>query len=117
MMRSLADSLLDMEAAAGKLVDEAEQKGMEITEAKFGLRDVRQARLQSRTVVHAFDESKFRAVVEKGITQAASVSHEASEAIDEFYFRRIGLGVSTFIITILAVCLWLLIRRIEARAK
>ncbi|HSQ74936.1 MAG TPA: cytochrome c3 family protein [Bacteroidota bacterium] len=117
MMRSLADSLLEMESAAEKLVDEAEQKGMEITEARFGLRDVRQARLQSRTVVHAFDEPKFRAVVEKGITQAASVSDGASEAIDEFYFRRIGLGVSTLIITILALSLWLLIRRIETKAK
>jgi hypothetical protein len=112
-MRSLVDSLIALETLSHSLVDEAEQKGMEIGEAKFRLRNVRQARLETRTIVHAFDEAKFRPVAEKGFAQAVSVQHEAQEAIHEFYFRRIGLGVSTLIITIIAICLWLVIRRIE----
>jgi predicted CXXCH cytochrome family protein len=116
-MRTLADSLHAMEANAHALVEEAEQKGMEIGEAKFRLRDVRQARLESRTVVHAFDGSRFRPVVEKGLVHARSVQEAARAAIHEFYFRRIGLGVSTLIITLLATCLWLLIRRIDRKQK
>jgi hypothetical protein len=96
-------------------VDEAEQKGMEIGDAKFGLRGVRQTRLETRTLIHAFSESKSRAAVEKGFVQAAWVQGEAQEAIHEFYFRRIGLGVSTLIITIIAICLWLLIRRLDGK--
>ena len=116
-MRALVDSLMAMEEVSRVLVDEAEQKGMEIGEAKFRLRDVRQARLETKTMVHAFDQGKFQTVAEKGIAQAALVQSEAREAIDEFYFRRIGLGVSTLIITLLAISTWLLIRRIERKAK
>ncbi len=114
-MRQLADSLKDAELKGRNLVDEAEQKGMEISEAKFKLRDVRQARLQSRTMVHSFNEQKFGDVVHKGLAVAVLVSGEGQSAIDEYYFRRIGLGVATIIITILATSLYLLIRRIERK--
>jgi len=114
-MRTMVDSLATMEAIARSLVEAAEQKGMEISEAKFRLRDVRQFRLEAGTLVHAFDEARIRVVAEKGIAAAASIQHEGRAAIDEFYFRRIGLGVATLIITTIAVCLWLLIRRVEKK--
>ncbi|MBI4811794.1 MAG: cytochrome c3 family protein, partial [Ignavibacteriales bacterium] len=60
LMRQLIDSLETSEKFAGSLVDEAEQKGMEISEAKFKLRDIRQERLQARTRVHSFNEENFR---------------------------------------------------------
>lgn len=113
VMRSLIDSLEASEVRARNLVDEAEQKGMEVGEAKFKLRDVRQARLEARTKVHAFDEAQFRAVVDKGFVTAGDVTEEAKQAIDEYYFRRIGLGVATLIITIVAISLYLFIRRVE----
>lgn len=116
-MRQLIDSLKTAESNATLLVNEAEQKGMEISEAKFKLRDVRQARLESRTMVHSFDEEKFRGVIEKGLTVASAVIAEASDAVDEYYFRRMGLGVATLIITVLAISLFLLIRRIERRQQ
>ncbi len=112
-MRSQIDSLEFSEASARTLVDEAEQKGMEISEAKFKLRDVRQARLEARTKVHAFDEAQFREVISKGLVTAGVIDEEANEAISEYYFRRIGLGIATLIITIVAISLYLFIRRIE----
>lgn len=116
-MRSLLDSLGSSEAEARRLVEDAEQKGMEISEAKFKLRDVRQARLETRTVVHSFNEEKFRAVAEKGLATAGVVRQEAELAIGEFFFRRIGLGIATLVITILVVVLFLYLRRIEARQR
>ena len=113
LMRHLVDSLDSDEEHARELVDEAEQKGMEIAEAKFRLRDIRQARLETRTVVHAFSEDRFREVVGKGLTASTSVAGEAQAAIDEYYRRRIGLGVATFIMSVLAVSLYLTIRRLE----
>jgi hypothetical protein len=95
------------------LVENAEQKGMEISEAKYKLREIRQARLETRTMVHSFDKEKFVAVVTKGLVVAAWVSGEGRSALEEYLFRRIGLGVSTLILTILAVSLWLFIRRME----
>jgi hypothetical protein len=112
-MRQLIDSLETSEAIADSLVENAEQKGMEISEAKYKLREIRQARLETRTMVHSFDEEKFVAVVTKGLVVAAWVSGEGRSALEEYLFRRIGLGVSTLILTILAVSLWLFIRRME----
>jgi predicted CXXCH cytochrome family protein len=112
-MRSLADSLERGELSARRLVDEAEQKGMEIGEAKYALRGARQARLESRTMVHAFDEAKFHAVIDKGLATAGLVDREARQALDEYLFRRVGLGLATLIMTVLAVALYLYIRRLE----
>ncbi len=112
-MRQLTDSLESTEKHARTLIDEAEQKGMEIAEAKFKLRDARQARLQARTMVHSFNEQKFRETIDKGLSTTALVTEEGRQAIDEYYFRRIGLGVATLIITVLAVSLYLFIQRIE----
>ena len=115
VMRQLIDSLVGSESKTMALINEAEQKGMEVSEAKFKLRAVRQARLESRTMVHSFNESQFHEVVDKGLGISSNVSVEAAQAIDEFYFRRWGMGVSTFIITVLGVSLYLMIRRIEKR--
>jgi hypothetical protein len=113
MMRSMIDSLEFAERKADSLVGEAEQKGMEVTESKFKLRDVRQARLQSRTAIHSFNEDKFAEVVRAGIVKADVVAGEGQASIDEFFFRRYGLGIATLIITVLALALWAHIKRIE----
>jgi hypothetical protein len=112
-MRTLIDSLELTESSARTLVEEAEQRGMEISEAKFKLRDARQARLESRTMVHAFDLKRFTETVDKGLAVTSSVAGEAHAAVDEYYFRRVGLGIATLIITVLAVALYLFIRRLE----
>jgi predicted CXXCH cytochrome family protein len=116
-MRQLIDSIESAERSAGKLIDDAEQKGMEVSEPKFRLRDVRQARLQSRTQVHSFNEENFRKTVEPGIRTAEMITQDANEAVKEYYFRRLGLGISTIIITILAVSLFLYVRRLERHRK
>jgi predicted CXXCH cytochrome family protein len=116
-MRSAVDSLSWMEIHARTLIEEAEQKGMEVSEAKFKLRSVRQARLESRTTIHAFDAKRLLEVAGGGTVTAKAVAVEAEGAIDEYYFRRIGLGVSTLIITILAISLFLYIKRIEKNTQ
>lgn len=117
LMRAMIDSLQRAEARARVLVDEAEQKGMEISEAKYKLRDVRQARLETRTVVHAFNSEKLGETAGKGLTAAAGITAEAENAIGEYSFRRIGLGAATFSITVLAISLYLYIRRIERKQR
>jgi len=115
-MRALIDSLEQGERQAVTLVEGAEQKGMEISEAKFKLRDARQARLEARTMIHSFSSERFEEVVGKGLNVASAVSVEAHEALDEYVFRRIGLGVATLVITVLVISLYLFIRRLERRS-
>ena len=116
-MRQMIDSLQQDEKHADSLLQQAEQKGMEVTEAAFKLRDVHQARLQSRTTVHAFNETKLREVVAKGMSTASIVAMEGQHAIDEYYFRRWGLGVATIIISIVTIALYLVIKRIEEKQR
>ncbi|UCD16697.1 MAG: hypothetical protein JSV44_09580, partial [Candidatus Zixiibacteriota bacterium] len=110
------NSLSDLYAAHGKAaakVDEAEYKGMMITDLRFQLREVKQSLIKARTVVHAFNAARIIEVVEPGLLEAAKVYEAAVQEVDEYYFRRKGLGVATLIITILAIALYLKIRSIE----
>lgn len=116
-MKALVDSLDRAEREATSLIDEAEQKGMEVSEAKFRLRDAHQARLQSRTAIHSFNEAKFREVITPGMTAASFVNAEGRQAIGEYHFRRWGLGIATLIISVVGVSLYVLIRRIERTQK
>ena len=116
-MRQLVDSLATLDTTAAALINEAEQKGMEISEAKFKLRDVKQAELQSRTAIHSFNTDKFREVITPGLTTASLVAEQGRDAVGEFYFRRWGLGVASLIISIVAVSLYVTIRRIERRQQ
>jgi hypothetical protein len=115
--RALTDSLEAAALRAHELVEEADQKGMDVEELRFKLRDARQARLEVRTIVHAFDEVRFKEVTDKGLDVTSAVSTEADGLIGEFFFRRIGLGISTLIISLLAISLYLYIRRIERRQQ
>jgi predicted CXXCH cytochrome family protein len=115
VMRSMVDSLKSGEDSARALVNEAEQRGMEVGDAKFKLRSVRQAWLESRTVVHSFDVNRFQKVADQGLAAALEVRREAGDAIGEYYYRRIGLGIATLILTVLAVALYLYIRRLERK--
>lgn len=114
-MRQLMDSVASTEALATRLIGEAEQKGMEVSEAEFRLRDARQFRLQARTAVHSFNEAQFSEVARKSLDVSLQVKQEAQDALNEFVFRRTGLGIATLIITTLAVGLFLTIRRIEKK--
>ncbi len=115
-MRELLERLEAEEKNAIKLVNEAEQKGMEISETKFKLKDIRQARLETRTIVHSFDLEKFKEVAEaKGLATTKIVIEEAKAAIDDFYFRRYGLIVFIFINSLLAISIFLYIKKLEKK--
>jgi predicted CXXCH cytochrome family protein len=112
-IRLAVDSLDMAYESSVNLVEEAKQRGMEVGEAEFRLRDARQSRLEAKTVIHTLDEEKTRSVLLKGLATTRSVSASAQGAIDEYYFRRAGLGVATLIITVLALSLYVYIRRLE----
>ncbi|MFZ1728971.1 MAG: cytochrome c3 family protein [Bacteroidota bacterium] len=112
-MRSMLDSLIGTIALTETLVKEAEQKGMEVDDILFSLRDAKQAQLQSRTAVHSFNLEAFSKVLEPGLRIADGSLKDANAANEEYYYRRIGLAVVTLIITLCIVLLFFYIKRIE----
>jgi predicted CXXCH cytochrome family protein len=115
MMRQLIDSLDNTKSSAMVLINNAEQKGMDVTEAKFKLRDINQIKLEARTQIHSFDPAKFKEVVGKGLVISSDATADAKGAIHEYSFRRVGLGISVFLISLLAFGLFLYIRKIEKK--
>jgi len=115
-MRNYVDSLDVSEVLALKLINEAEQKGMEISEAKFKMRDVHQAKLEARTMVHSFNEEKFKeVVVGKGLSVSKAAVTESQAAIADYFFRRYGLVLSILITSLLALTLYMYIKKIEEK--
>lgn len=109
----LLDSLVRIERLAEKTIDEAELKGMSVDDERFALKDIRSALVESRTLIHSFDIEQVKPEAEKGIQLAAATHLRGLEIIEDYYFRRKGLAVSTIIITLLAVVIWIKIKQFD----
>ena len=114
-MKKLIDSLKTEDAQTKQILDEASQKGMDVSDATFSLKDVRQVLIQSRTTIHAFNLDKFKGQIGAGYTIVEKAKLSGEDAIDEFYYRRIGLGFSTVIVTLLVIGLYIKLRKVEKK--
>ena len=85
---------------------------MMITDEEFTLKEIDQNLIQVRSSIHAFSADSLVPYVKDGMTKSVTVKTEAATLIDEYYFRRWGLGISSIIITLLALALFLKIRSI-----
>jgi len=106
---------MSKDSVTTKILDEAGQKGMDVSEATFSLKDVRQVLIQSRTTIHAFNLDKFKAQIGEGFTIINKAEITGQDAIDEFYYRRIGLGFSTIIVTLLVIGLYIKLKKVEKK--
>ncbi len=114
-MKSLLDSLTVMDNYAKIKLEEATQKGMDVQDAVYSLKDIRQIILQSRTNIHTFNLEKFEEFIGQGYDIANKAKIAGQEAVDDYYFRRIGLGISTIVVTILVIGLFIKLKKIEKR--
>lgn len=105
--------LVAAHAVADSVLSEAIEKGMMTTDEEFRLKEVEQALIQTRTMVHAFNEDSVLSRATPGIEKADTVRINSASLIDEYHFRRKGLGFATLFITILAVALYIKIKRID----
>jgi predicted CXXCH cytochrome family protein len=107
------DGLVDASNRASVVLDDAIAKGMMTTDEEFLMKEVDQTVIQTRTLVHSFSTDSVTSRAQEGIAKADSVRVRSAELIDEYYFRREGLGVASLIITFLAIMLYRRIRSIE----
>jgi hypothetical protein len=88
-------------------------KGMMTTDEEFRLKEVQQLLVATRRQTHALAADTVDSIAEAGYQKANEVRTNSAALVDEYYFRRKGLGLATLFITILVVALWVYIRRIE----
>jgi predicted CXXCH cytochrome family protein len=98
---------------AKTVLDEAIVKGMMTTDEEFRLKEVAQALVQTRTLLHSYSLDSVLPKAEEGINKADVVKTNSAGLIDEYYFRRKGLALATLFITIMAIALYLKLRKIE----
>lgn len=113
-MRSELDSLIAGIELATDILDEAEQAGMEVSEAQADLSTAHSALVMGRTVVHSFSPEAVSEAVAPGLEVASAGYLRGIEALDDLRIRRIGLVISVVIILAFVLGLALKIRQIEA---
>lgn len=117
IMKQLIDSLNNEVSVANYFINEAEQKGMDITDAKFDYNDIKKILITTRHVMHYINLEKYTETINEGfkITSKAKVTGE--EAVKDYYIRRLGLGISTIFITLIGLGIYLKLRKTEKKQR
>jgi len=113
----IIDSLKINLDSAKTLVERAEIKGMEISDLYFNLEDAHNALIHTRTSIHSFNTDFVRETATPGMVASEEAKTGAKAALDEFDYRRKGLFVASFIITLLALLMYIKVKQVEAHSK
>ncbi|MBL7034021.1 MAG: cytochrome c3 family protein [Candidatus Delongbacteria bacterium] len=112
-IRAMLDSLVIIRERGAERIEQAERLGMEVSEAHFLQRDVTQRLFDSRAHMHSFSAEALQPHADAGIAEANRVLEMGDKAIKAYKYRRSGFAVSTLLLTILAIALYLKIRSID----
>ncbi len=113
-IRALIDSLRIGYEAADSILEEAENSGMEVSEAVFQLNGARTSLVSARAAVHAFNVEHVASEVSAGLEVTTSAFERGIAALRDLRFRRVGLAVSVVIIVILISGLLFKIKEMES---
>jgi len=116
-MTANIDSLLFKQKLAMQVLFQAENMGMDVSESKYEMNEVKQILIKARTVIHKANLNDFKNEIKPGFDIVNRAITAGNEALDEFYFRRWGLGASSLIITFLVVSLYMKLKKIEKKQK
>jgi predicted CXXCH cytochrome family protein len=106
-------SVISAADSARHILQDASDKGMMTTDEEFTLKEVDQTLIHMRSSVHAFEIDSLAPETKEALEKSKAVQTGAAELIDEYYFRRWGLGISSGLITLLALALYLKIRSVD----
>jgi hypothetical protein len=110
---AVLDTLTEAEEASRLVLEEAENAGMEVSQALFDLEDVRNVQTRAHSAIHTFRVEPVREEVTVGLAITALAQERGLEALADHRFRRVGLGLSATIILLLIVGLLMKIRELE----
>ncbi len=113
MSRAL-DSLALAAEHGRRTLEEAENLGMEVSQALFALEDVNNVQTRARSAIHTFHLGPVLEEVTAGLEIARRAEERGLEALAEHRFRRVGLGMFSGIVVLLIVGLLSKIRQLEA---
>jgi hypothetical protein len=116
-MRKAIDTLVATYNTSKVRLEASQAKGVEVSDAIFHLKDVQDAIVNVRKLVHAFNGDKFITAANQALVLANDISKEGSRASAEVTLRRLGLAVFTIITLVLLLIVYLKIRKLDRRNK
>jgi hypothetical protein len=117
LMSQEIDSLALKYDTALALLQKAEAKGVEVSEALFGLQTVRTGLVNSRKLIHAFSPDSVTTSVDRAMVLADSAEVEGERAVAEVKHRRFGYYIFTIVTIFLVVVLYARTRAVEKSKK
>ena len=99
---------------AKEILEQAERAGMEVSRAKFELRDSSDGLTQARVLIHTASADELEKALGPAMEIAAKSYGAGESAFAELGYRRKGLAVSLVFILFLALLVYLKIRQIES---
>jgi predicted CXXCH cytochrome family protein len=93
----------------------AEERGLDLSDVRFQLVGVGDVLVEARSKIHAFNRAEFDKTAKKGLATLEAARNTTRDAAREHSFRKVGLLVSTLIVTLLAALLYLKIREIDRK--
>jgi hypothetical protein len=99
------------------LLGQAENKGVEVSEAKFKLQEATTALIEVRNLTHGLSLPGIEAKLTDGVKVLDDVRVRGDAALREASFRKTGLVVATAFILLLALALYLKIRDLQRNAS
>ncbi len=112
-MHDQLTNLASVITASDELLSRAERQGMEVSQAMQQEEQARDALLKARVTVHAFRDSDLKRDTDAGLVVAGQTRVAGQKAMEEWKFRRVGLGLSVVAIALTLVGLGLYIKKME----
>ncbi|NQV37372.1 MAG: cytochrome c3 family protein [Candidatus Marinimicrobia bacterium] len=98
---------------ADSLLNDAEQKGMEVSDYDYNLEEAHRTLIQTRTAIHSFNLESVIEVATPGMKAIEASLTGANKVLNDWIFRRKGLFVFSLIISFVALILYIKIRDME----
>jgi hypothetical protein len=111
-MLALVASLHTAHTRADSILRQAEHTGMPVDQALFELRQVQNAIVSARAVMHTAKIDSVRAHIAEGLEAAATGYRAGEDAFEELSVRRTGLAASAVVIMVLVFGLLIKIRQL-----
>lgn len=91
----------------------AEEQGLDLSDVRFELVGVTDVLVEARSKIHAFNRAEFDKTAMRGLNTLEAARKTIHDTLGEYRFRKVGLLVSTLIVTLVAGLLYLKIRQID----
>ena len=116
--RAMHDQLENLQSALSaseEILGRAERQGMEVSQPMLQQAQAKDALLKARVTVHSFSETELKRDTDAGLAVTRQTHAAGEQALKEWKFRQVGLGLSLVMIALTLVGLGFYIKNIERK--